>query len=93
MLQLAIIHSFCTKSMGGAQSTTHEKEIKYFRHWSSFDHVLSIKTFTDKKTAVSLTVCVPGLDNKWCPASCGTYFSHNLGQRAFGCSLLHRGLS
>lgn len=49
MLQLAIIHSFCTKSMGGAQSTTHEKEIKYFRHWSSFDHVLSIKTFTDKK--------------------------------------------
>lgn len=54
MLQLAIIHSFCTKSMGSAQPMTHkekERKKKYFCHWSSLDHVLSIKTFTDKKPA------------------------------------------
>lgn len=65
--------------------TTHDSQgKKYFCHWNSFDHVLSIKTFTDKRTCcLWLCVCVTGLDNKWCPASCSTYFSNNLGQRAF----------
>lgn len=40
--------------------TTHDSQgKKYFCHWSSLDHVLSIKTFTDKKL-LCLTVCVPG---------------------------------
>lgn len=84
---LPLFTLFCTKSMGSAQPMMTHKEKKngkkHFCHWSSLDHVLSIKTFTDKKNCLYLTVCVPGLDNKCCPASHSTYFSHNPGQRAF----------
>lgn len=48
MLQLAIIHSFCTKCMGVHGPWLEERK-KINCHWSSLDHVLSIKTYWPKR--------------------------------------------
>lgn len=52
--QLSITKSFLYKMHGQSQLK------KYLCHWSSLDHMLSIK-HTDKQL---LSVCVPALDNK-----------------------------
>lgn len=75
MLQLAIIHSFCTKCMGVHGPWLEERKKKNC-HWSSLDHVLSIKIYWPKrkenKNLLCLTLCVPGWHSTCCPSLCCT---------------------
>lgn len=79
---------FCTKSVGCAQTITHEKEKNnnkktWLCHWSCLDHVLSIKTFTEKKLLCLRLFEYLGLTINGALHSHNTCFPRNLGQRAF----------